>query len=103
MKNNYRHGEIGLHQIKALPKGLERANTKVFMTGSHGHNHSISSGDLYLKKDGDYVFGYLVAKNTSLLHPEHSPNMGDAKIEDGVYELRKQQEYTPDGLVPVID
>ena len=99
---NYRHGEVALIQIDKLPNNLEKAKTKVFMVGSHGHNHSIDKGDIYLKQDG-FTFGYLVAKNTSLLHPEHSPKVGDAKLEDGVYQMVKQQEYTPDGLVPVAD
>jgi hypothetical protein len=97
----YRHGETALRKIDKLPVDLELSKSKVFMKGSHGHDHSIDKGNLYFKNDGVYVFGYLEAKNTKLFHPEHSPK-GD-KIEDGVYELRKQQEYTPSGLVPIID
>lgn len=99
----YRHGEIALRKINKLPKELTPANTNVFMRGSHGHDHSFDNGTLYLKQVDDFVFGYLEAKDTSLLHPEHSPKVGDAKIEDGIYELRKQQEHTAAGLVPVID
>lgn len=100
----YRHGEILLAKTDTLPDGLTKSKTNIFMVGSHGHNHSIDNGDLYLfdPKD-DFSFGYLVANNTSLLHEEHSPNIGDAKIEDGIYKLIKQQEFTPEGLVPVID
>lgn len=100
---NYRHGEIGLIGIKELPEGLEESKTKVLMVGSHNNSHTIDKGKIYLKKEDDFVFGYLVAKDTSLLHPEHSPKVGDAKIEDGVYKLIKQNEFTPDGLVPIID
>lgn len=103
MNKAYRHGETLLVKIDSLPEGLEPSNTKVFMVGSHGNNHSIDNGIIYLKKEDDFTFGYLEAKETSLLHPEHSPKIGDAKIEDGFYKLIKQQEYTPDGLVPVID
>ena len=99
---NYRHGEVALIQIDKLPDNLEKSKSKVFMVGSHGHNHSIDRGEIYLKQDG-FTFGYLIAKNTSLLHPEHSPKTGDAKIEDGIYQMVKQLEYTPDGLVPIID
>ena len=73
------------------------------MSGSHGNSHSIDNGTLYFKKENDFVFGYLVAKNTNLLHPEHKDETGKAKIEDGVYQLIKQQEFTPQGLVPIID
>ena len=98
----YRHGEILLLKIDKLPKGLELSNSKIIMTGSHGNNHSVDQGKLYFKQD-DTSFGYLVAKDTNLLHPEHSPSIGDAKIKNSVYKLIKQQEYTPDGLIPIID
>lgn len=99
----YRHGEVLLAKIAKLPKGLKASKEKVFMVGSHDNNHAIDNGTLYFKQEGTFIFGYLKAKNTSLLHPEHKDKNGKAKIEDGLYELRKQQEHTPQGLVPVID
>ncbi len=99
----YRHGEILLLKIDKLPKGLKASTSKLIMQGSHSNSHTINNGKLYFKKEGDFVFGYLVAKNTSLLHTEHSPKVKDAKIEDGIYQLLKQNEYTPQGLIPVID
>lgn len=95
----YRHGECCILKIDKLPKEAKATKEKVFARGSRGHDHSISSGILY-KKDGKQ---YLKAENTNLLHPEHSPKVGDAKIEDGFYQIIGQVEYTPDGLVPVID
>lgn len=100
-QKGYRHGEIAIIKISKLPKGLEKSSSEVFMVGSHGNNHSINNGDIYLKNEDGFIFGYLKAKNTSLFHPEHSPK--GAKIEDGYYKLIKQQEYTPEGLIPVID
>jgi hypothetical protein len=97
----YRHGEIGLVKISKLPKGLELAKTNILATGSHSNSHTFDKGRLYLKNVNDYVFGYFVAKDTKLFHPEHSPK--GCKVKDGIYELRKQQEFTPQGLVPVQD
>jgi len=102
-KQCYRHGEILLVKIDKLPKGLKVSESKVIINGSHSNAHTINNGKLYFAKEGDFIFGYLVAKNTSLLHPEHSPKIGDAKIKDGVYQLVKQNEFTPQGLIPVID
>lgn len=104
-KQCYRHGEVLLVKTAKLPKGLKEANTNIFMTGSHGNNHTIDKGQIYFTKDEKipFLFGYLVAKDTNLLHPEHQDKNGKAKIEDGVYELIKQQEYTPEGLIPVQD
>lgn len=101
--NNYRHGEIVLKGIDKLPKGLELSKSKIIMVGSHGNNHSIDTGKLYFNKEGDFVFGYLVAKNTNLLHPEHKEKNKPCKIVDGYYQLIKQNEFTPSGLIPVID
>ena len=107
MKQNYRHGEIALIAIDKLPEQLIKSGSKIIVSGSHGNNHEISQGDLYFKNVGQFIFGYLAAKNTTLLHPEHGKSniLGKkiAKIKNGIYELRKQQEYTPDGLKPVID
>lgn len=103
MLKNYRHGEIALIGIEELPKGLKKSESKVIMAGATGNSHSIDNGTLYFRNEENQVFGYLVAKNTNLLHPEHKDETGVAKIEDGIYKLIKQVEYTPDGLIPVID
>lgn len=103
-QQGYRHGEIALIKVTEIPEGLVPSQTKVFMTGSHGNDHSIDNGTLYLlEKPEGFVFGYLEAKNTSLYHPEHKEKDGKASIDDGFYKLVKQQEHTPDGLIPVID
>lgn len=98
----YRHGEILLLSVEKLPKEITKSESKIIMTGSHSNDHSIDKGTLYFIEDG-ITFGYLVAKDTSLLHPEHQEKGKPCPIKDGVYQLVKQQEYTPDGLVPVID
>ena len=103
MTKAYRHGEICLVKIDKLPEGIEPSKSKTIMTGSHGNNHDIDNGILYFKQENEFVFGYLVAENTNLLHPEHKDESGTAKIEDGIYQLIKQNEYTPEGLVPIVD
>lgn len=97
----YRHGEILLVKVKSIPKGLKVSDSKTLMVGSHGNSHTISEGKIYFKDEDQYIYGYLRAKNTKLFHPEHSPQ-GD-KIEDGNYQLRRQVEFTLEGLVPIRD
>lgn len=99
MKILIRQGDLALVRISKLPVGLKETKTKVMVHGSHNHDHSIDKGKLYFKKVDDHVFGYLVAKDTTIDHPEH----GGMTLKNGVYELRKQTEFTPQGLVPVID
>jgi hypothetical protein len=100
MNNAYRHGDVCLLRISSIPKEAKLSRSKVLMVGSHQNNHSFTGGKFYeLSKDN--VVGYLKAKDTKLFHPEHSPK--GVCLPNGVYEIRKQQEYTPTGLVPVID
>jgi hypothetical protein len=98
----WRHGEVAFCEIKKLPAKLKQADTKTIVRGSHGNSHSFDNGKLYFKKDGEHIIGYFVAKNTTLFHAEHGKN-GEAKLPDGVYEMRKQTEHTPAGLIPVVD
>lgn len=105
---NYRHGEIALIGINELPNGLKESNTTCIIKGSHGNDHLIDNGKLYFKNVNEFVFGYLVSKNTKLLHSDHgkvieNSKFREAPIKDGVYELRKQQEFVNNELKPVID
>lgn len=103
-----RHGEILLVPVKSLPRGLKKATTNVIMNGSGGHDHTVSNADLYFKKDGDYIFGYLRAKRgAKLYHKEHGlkkvNGLMEAPLKAGYYQLRQQVEKTNEGLRPVQD
>lgn len=106
--NNYRHGNLALIGIVALPEGLKKTDRKVLMTGSGGHDHTFDHGEYYPHQKGNAI-GYLIANNrTRLYHPEHGKivkgkELREAKIKPGVYELRRQHEDTHDGMKPVID
>lgn len=105
--NNYRHGDLCLFGIKKLPKGLSKSKTNILLVGNTGNNHSFDNGIFYEKKEGEYILGYFVAKNTILRHLDHGDtkngNVLEAKIEDGIYEVRGQVEKSHEGLKPVID
>lgn len=106
-----RHWDVALVQIDKLPEWLKGSKTKIFLAGKN-NNHEISNGDFYQVKnpdtlrDNDFLYGYIVAKDTTLIHNEHSPMSDDnrnAKIPDGVYALYKQKEATPDGFRVIVD
>lgn len=101
-KQAYRHGEIILVKIDKLPDGLKQEKTTLLAQGKTGNSHKFKGGKIYFKNVNSYVYGYLEAKNTSLYHIEHSPKY-EAVIEDGIYELRKQQEWVNGDLKQVID
>lgn len=94
-----RHGDLALIPVKELPEGLKKSNVKVLIKSSGGNPHSIDRGEVYFKNVNEYVFGYLIAKNTTLKHKEH----GNQKLADGVYELRRQNEDTHEGMRVVED
>lgn len=106
-----RHWDTALVQIEKLPEWLKKSKTLVFLHGKN-NNHSINKWELYLTDNPDtlinnkFIYGYLVAKDTTLIHNEHSPMSDEnrnAIIPDGVYTLYKQKEATPDGFKIVID
>ncbi len=103
---NYRHGDLALISIDKLPDGLKKSDSKVLMTGSGGNDHSFDNGEFYPHRKDDFIFGYFVANNTTLLHKEHgkrAKGLWKAKIKDDIYELRNQVEQTHQGMRQVVD
>jgi len=104
----YRHGDLALIEVDAVPNGLTKSDSKVLMTGSGGHDHTHDHGEFYPQQNG-LVIGYLVANNrTRLYHLEHGKvvkgkGLREAHIAEGIYELRRQHEDRHDGMVPVVD
>lgn len=107
-QKSIRHGDLALIPVEKLPEGLKEAKAKVIMTGSHNNDHSFDNGKLYFRKEDDFVFGYLVAKNTMLSHVEHGKviegkKLRENKIVDGVYKLCRQNEELHNEMRPVQD
>lgn len=99
---NIRHGDIAFIGIDKLSKGLKSSKSnKIMEGGSGGNTHIFKGGTFYPKIEGSNIIGYFKAKNTKLYHIEHSPK--GCKIENGVYEVRRQVEYTHEGMKQVID
>lgn len=104
--NIIRHGDLGLVEIKKLPKDLKPSKTKILMIGNTGNHHSFDNGVFYEKQEGQNIIGYFEAKNTTLFHNDHGEIKGqtrEVKLEDGIYEVRRQNEETIDGMKPVVD
>lgn len=106
---NYRHGDLALIEIKELPKGLKETKTKTLMMGSNNNPHIFDKGKVYFNNVDNFIFGYFIAENnTFLYHKDHGKKikgqeLRKAKIKKGIYELRKQNEDTNEGMNPVVD
>ena len=107
MSKAIRHGDLAFFQIKTMPKGLKKSASNILLkSGSSGNSHSFRGGTFYPKTDGQFIIGYFKAKNTVLHHAEHGRGdkaLKEAKLPDGVYEIRRQSEYTHQGMVQVQD
>jgi len=103
---NYRHWDVALIGVSEIPKDLKETKTRVFLAGKN-NSHSIDNGIIFIIKDqnllreNEFLYGYIKAKNTKLIHSEHS--IEGANIEDWFYALYKQKEETPDGFKIVLD
>ena len=109
MKNYaIRHGDLCLIAIDKLPEGLKKSDTKTLMTGSNNNPHTFDNGEFYPARKDNFIFGYFVAKDTTLFHKEHGKvakgnDLREAKINDGIYELRNQVRFTHEGMRQVQD
>ena len=96
-----RQGDIFFIPINTLPDNIEKVEDGIIARGeATGHTHRISD----MKKAILYAVGinmYLkVLKETEIIHEEHKPI---TILPEGIYEIRKQVEYTPSGLRRVED
>ena len=106
---NIRHGDLVLIEIDKLPEGLTETNSKIIMTGSGGYDHTFNKGKLYLKNVSQFIIGYFVSEEgTILFHKEHGKivkgkELREIVLPEKIWEIRKQQRDTHEGMKPVLD
>ena len=110
-KNQAAQGDMLLRKIEALPGGVTETKPdgeKYILAHSEtGHHHSIKVREdikLYAN-DNDPFIAYLVVDNTKALleHERSFDTHAPIEIEPGIYEVRRQREYTPEGFRRAID
>lgn len=103
----FRQGDLaylGVDKLRELDVKPISSGT-IFSGGTGGHNHDFKGGKFYAKEDGN-ILGYIEAKKTTLLHPEHGEGEGvikSAVLPDGLYKVLRQVEETHEGFKQVID
>ena len=104
MKKVYRHGELLFVETESVPNEAKLKKTNTLLVGSGSNPHIFKGGKFY-SLDNGIVFGYFEAKDTTLYHKEHGKGKGlkQAKLPNGIYELRKGQEFINSELRPIID
>lgn len=101
MGKQYRHGDVLIEQVDALPKVREKLPHTILAHGeATGHCHRIkesSDADLYVGSDGFYL--HVRGPAVSVVHEEHTP----ITLTTGYYRVWRQREYSPEEVRIVRD
>ena len=101
IRPHYRHGDIIIVAVDAIPTGAFSVPTKILAYGEvTGHNHRLetpSAGEIVEFRGTRYLT--VTAESVRLIHEEHGP----ITLPCGLYEFRHQREYTPGAIRRVVD
>lgn len=106
-KNQAAQGDVMFIRVDILPEGLAKLKSEngkfVVAHSETGHNHIIreDKGISFYANDNDKTFtAYLVVDNTKCLveHERSFDTHESIQIDNGIYKVVRQREYTPEGL-----
>lgn len=112
-KNQAAQGDMLMTRIDRLPDGVKemKAENGVFILAHSetGHNHVVKAqpGIRYYANDNDPFTAYLVVDNAPeqcfVEHLRGWDTHHPISFSDGVYKIKRQREYTPEGFRRVAD
>lgn len=109
-QNMAAQGDMVIRRIKSLPDGVVKQSAEsgayVLAHSETGHNHVVKeSPDVeFFQHANDNFKAYLVVNNTAVVEHMRSFDVHDPiSFDAGVYEIRRQREYTPEGFRRAID
>lgn len=101
MGKQYRHGDVLMEEVNALPKDREKLPHTILAHGeATGHCHRIkesSEADLYTTNTGLYL--HVHGPSVSVVHEEHAT----ITLSSGFYRIWRQREYSPKAIHVVRD
>jgi hypothetical protein len=96
-----RQGDILFIKIEALPENLKKVQDRIVAHGEiTGHAHRVPDMDgvaVLENEQGDKFIN--ATTDWTITHDEHGPIL----LEEGIWEARRQREYTPQEIVKVAD
>ena len=97
----WRHGDVLIAQVQALPAGATRLPHCVLAEGElTGHCHRVEGpGVAELLAAGTERFLRVTAASARVVHEEHRA----ITLPRGLYRVWQQREYTPQAIVTVRD
>ncbi|MEM7246204.1 MAG: hypothetical protein AAF533_12725 [Acidobacteriota bacterium] len=92
----YRHGDVMLERIDALPEQVRRLPHCVLAHGEvTGHSHRIQDhGTAVLYQTPDTLMLEVEAESADLVHEEHAT----IRLPRGLYRVWRQREYSPESI-----
>jgi hypothetical protein len=99
-KSLIRQGDVLLIQITTIPLGLKPSVTTIVAKGEQtGHHHIVIEGEVLVDEKGNLFVR--AGSATELRHSTQEGVKADHDwlgIPEGLYEVRIEEEYTPEGL-----
>ena len=101
MGKQYRHGDVLIEEVTALPKVREKlAHTMLARGEVTGHCHRIKeSNDADLYSTPKELYLHVRGRSVSVIHEEHSA----IALAGGYYRVWRQREYSPQEIRVVRD
>ena len=102
-------GDVYFQRISELPDGVvpeDSENGKVIVAHSETSHHHAMSGDtvtMYRLPDSIMECLLVVNEPTPLVHERSYDTHESILFEPGIYKVRRQREYTPEGFRRVED
>lgn len=107
-------GDVLIKRVKSIPKNVRADhphNGEIIVTHSEtGHHHVMvldrgdtPSVEMFSTSDNPLIAWLKVNRPTSLDHRRPHDTHDSIMFEPGIYEVRRQREYTPEGWRQVQD
>ncbi len=101
-----RQGDVYLARIKELPGGAKSIKNHVLARGEvTGHDHLVIDGEVFMDETGK-LYVVAVDGKTKLRHQDQGGNVAEhlpIDIEDGIYELHLERNFSPEEERRVLD
>lgn len=103
-KKQAAQGDLLITKISKLPEGLCAAkseNGKFIVAHSEtGHHHTVleRNAQLLIDKTNEFIAHLKVDTATEIVHERSFDTHAPIKLDPGIYEIRRQREYTSQGF-----
>ena len=92
----YRHGDVMIELVKSMPSKKRKLTHTVLAHGEvTGHSHQIKErGDSTLFETPEGLYLHVTADAVTVVHEEHA----DIRLDQGMYRVWRQREYSPEEI-----